>query len=276
MQNWCSVCSAACRARRPATAAAAPPGSKILLNVSPFPRLKVPRIEVSLGLRRLTCDAIKAAITGMDIYGQTNEIRLDERQLSEDLGVSRTPIREALTVLEQEGFVRSIPRRGVYVVRKTTREIIEMIMVWAAIESMSAGLAAARATAADLAALREMHAAFLTDPSDHVDEYSLANMAFHKEIIRLGGCELMTDMTTNIFVHMQPVRAMTMRQDNRAERSVKDHLAIIQALEDRDAALAERLVREHTLALAAHVERCGHGPDDAKLLMARGDKQREA
>ena len=226
-------------------------------EVANFPRLRVPRLDVSVGLRRLACDAIKAAITEMDIYGQPAEIRLDERQLSEDLGVSRTPIREALTVLEQEGFVRSVLRRGVYVVRKTKREIIEMITVWAAIESMAAGLAAARATPEDLAALRELHADFLASPLEHVDDYSRANMAFHKEIIRLGGCELMTQLTNNIFVHMQPVRAMTMRQDNRAERSVRDHLAIIDALERRDAALAERLVREHTLKLAAHVERHG-------------------
>ena len=261
---------------RPLQAQRLRPGSTILPAVPSVPRLNVSRIEVSLGLRRLTCDAIKAAITGMEIYGQPEEIRLDERQLSEDLGVSRTPIREALTVLEQEGFVRSIPRRGVYVVRKTTREIVEMIMVWAAIESMSAGLAAARVTAADLAALREMHAEFLADPGGQVDEYSLANMAFHKEIIRLGGCGLMTEMTTNIFVHMQPVRAMTMRQGNRAERSVQDHLAIIQALEDRDAALAERLVREHTMALAAHVGAHGYGPDAARLPGAREDRLREA
>jgi len=220
-----------------------------LTEMTAIPRLSVPRIDVSVGLRRLACDAIKAAITRMDIYGQPTEIRLDERQLSADLGVSRTPIREALTVLEQEGFVR-----------KTRREIVEMIMVWAAIESMAASLAAVRATPADLASLREMHAGFLVDPASHVDDYSQANMAFHKDIIRLGDCALMADMTNNIFVHMQPVRTMTMRQDNRAERSVRDHLAIIGALESRDAALAERLVREHTLNLAAHVERQLEGP----------------
>ena len=58
----------------------------------------------------------------MDIYDSRAELRLDERRLSQDLGVSRTPIREAMNRLEQEGFVRSIPRRGVFVVRKTKQE----------------------------------------------------------------------------------------------------------------------------------------------------------
>ena len=70
-------------------------------------RLKIQPLGISLGLRQQACEAIKRAIMAMDIYGHPEEIRLDERQLSQDLGVSRTPIREALSVLEQEGFVRS-------------------------------------------------------------------------------------------------------------------------------------------------------------------------
>jgi DNA-binding GntR family transcriptional regulator len=206
-----------------------------------FPRLKVEPLHVSVGLRRLACEAIKSAITEMDIYGRPGEIRLDERQLSQDLGVSRTPIREALSVLEQEGFVRTVPRRGIYVVRKTKREVIEMITVWAAIESLAARFAAKRASEG---------------------EYSQANMEFHKAIIRMGGCVLMSELTDSLFIHMRAVRAVTMRQDNRAERSILDHMNIISALESRDAELAERLVREHTLGLAEHVETHGEFLDD--------------
>src|SRR3546814_2855810 len=90
----------------------------------------------------------------MDIYGHHGEVRLDERQLSQDLGVSRTPIREAISLLEQEGFVRSVPRRGIFVVRKTKAEIIEMIYIWAALESMAARLATERASDDALASPR--------------------------------------------------------------------------------------------------------------------------
>ncbi|MGC1577735.1 MAG: GntR family transcriptional regulator [Beijerinckiaceae bacterium] len=233
-----------------------------MTDASAFPRLKVEPLHVSVGLRRLACDAIKSAITEMDIYGRPGEIRLDERQLSEDLGVSRTPIREALSVLEQEGFVRSVPRRGIYVVRKTKREVIEMITVWAAIESLAARFAAERASETDLRTLRELFAQFEENPSEHISEYSQANMAFHKAIIRMGGCGLMSELTDNLFIHMRAVRAVTMRQDNRARRSILDHMNIISALEKRDPDLAERLVREHTLGLARHVELNGEFLDD--------------
>src|SRR5215472_9962065 len=150
------------------------------------PRLRVEPLVVNLGLRKRACEAIKRAITEMDIYGHAGEIRLDERQLSQDLGVSRTPIREALTVLEQEGFVRAVPRRGIYVVRKTKREVIEMITVWAAMESLAARLACERASDAELHQLRQLFAEFGDDPSEHISEYSQANMAFHRTIIRMG------------------------------------------------------------------------------------------
>jgi DNA-binding GntR family transcriptional regulator len=237
-------------------------------------QLVVRPLEASLGLRRLASDAIKLAITEMDIYGQKEEVRLDERQLSRDLGVSRTPIREALSLLEQEGFVRSVPRRGIYIVRKTKRQIVEMITVWSAIESMAARLACVRATAAELAELRAI-AEFHKDPHDFVNEYSIANMAFHKAIIRMSGNVLMVEMTDNLFVHMRAIRAVTMRQEDRAHRSLIDHMNIVATIEARDEDLAARRVRDHTLGLAAHVE--AHGdfldrfdvePDSATASLA--------
>ena len=97
------------------------------------PTIDVLRLDTGTTFRKEAYAALKQAITAMDIYGHTREIRLDERRLSEGLGVSRTPIREAMTLLEQEGFVRTRPRRGIFVVRKTKREIVEMITVMSAL-----------------------------------------------------------------------------------------------------------------------------------------------
>ena len=192
----------------------------------------------------------------MNIYEGTGEPRLDERQLSGDLGVSRTPVREALARLEQEGLVRIVPRRGAFVARKTKAEILEMITVWAALESMAARLITERATDEEIASLRALFATIDGDTARaNIDEYSEMNIRFHQAIIGLCKSQLMETMTETLFIHMRSIRARTIGEDDRVQRSIIDHMNIIKALENRDAGLAERLSREHTLGLAAHVEK---------------------
>jgi DNA-binding GntR family transcriptional regulator len=223
-------------------------------------RLAVKPIDTSSSFRMQAYHALKRAILEMDVYDHPGEIRLDERQLSHDLGVSRTPIREAMSLLEQEGFVKTLPRRGVFVVRKSKREIVEMILVWAALESMAARLVCQNATDEEIASLRHLFDGFRNgEHTDHLEEYSQANIAFHSAIIRLSSCQLIADLTKNLFIHMRAIRKVTISEDNRAQRSIADHMAIIEALERRDTELAERLVRQHSLDLVAHVEtHCHH------------------
>ena len=213
-------------------------------------------IGASASLRDQAYVALKQMITEADIYAHPEEIRLDEKQLSAALGVSRTPIREAMTLLEQEGFLRTEPRRGIFIVRKTKKQIIEMIEIWAALESMAARLATLNASEAEIAALRRVFDEFRTStPAEHIDEYSDANIAFHQAIIRLSGSGLMERMIDNLFIHVRAIRRMTIAQSDRAARSIIDHMRIIEALERRDTEVAERLVRQHSLDLAAHVDR---------------------
>jgi DNA-binding GntR family transcriptional regulator len=223
-------------------------------------RLAVKPIDTTTSFRMQAYRSLKRAILEMDVYDHPGEIRLDERQLSQDLGVSRTPIREAMSLLEQEGFVKTLPRRGVFVVRKTKREIVEMILVWAALESMAARLVCHNATEDEIAGLRRLFDGFRAgEHTDLLEEYSEANIAFHSAIIRLSKCQLIADLTKNLFIHMRAIRKVTISEDNRAQRSIQDHMAIIEALEARDIERAERLVRQHTLDLAAHVEKhCHH------------------
>ena len=222
---------------------------------SPSPlSLQLRPLSVSASFRDQAYAALKQAITDADIYAHHEEIRLDERQLSQALGVSRTPIREAMTLLEQEGFLRTVPRRGVFIIRKTKKQILEMIEMWAALESMAARLATLNASDEDIGQLRHMFDNFRSDtPSEHIEEYSEANIAFHQAIIRLSGSHLMGQTIENLFIHVRAIRRMTISQRDRAERSIVDHMRIIEALEKRDTELAERLVRQHSLDLAAHV-----------------------
>ncbi len=200
--------------------------------------------------------ALKQAIMDAEIYTHNRELRLDERQLSRSLGVSRTPVREAMTLLEQEGFLRTVPRRGIFIVRKTKKQIIEMIEMWAAIESMAARLATVNASDAEIASLRTMFDEFRTaTPAEHIHEYSDANIRFHQALIGLSGSHLMGKTIESLFVHIRAIRRLTISQSDRAARSIVDHMRIIEALERRDTELAERLVRQHSLDLAAHVEK---------------------
>jgi DNA-binding GntR family transcriptional regulator len=236
--------------------AAVPARARELLPVNDsMPPLVVQPLAPSLSFRDRAYVALKQAIMDADIYGQKREIRLDERQLSQALGVSRTPVREAMTLLEQEGFLRSEPRRGVFIIRKTRREIIEMIEVSAALESMAARLAATRATAPEIAELRRMFDDFVNaNPEEHIDEYSDANLEFHQAIVRMSRSELIERMIENLFVHVRAIRRVTIGQAHRAERSIVDHMNIIEALTAGDADRAARLVLDHALGLAAHVE----------------------
>ena len=200
--------------------------------------------------------ALKDVIVSLNIYEQSSEVRLDERQLAQDLGISRTPVREAMAQLEREGFVRSVPRRGIYVVRKTKQEVIELITAWAALESMAARLITQIAADTEIARLRAMFATFENGTLHaKLDEYSEVNIEFHQTIIRMSRNRVLIDLAENLFTHMRMIRRKTIVEKDRADRSIRDHMNIIEALEARDTARAEALVRDHAIGLADHVAR---------------------
>jgi DNA-binding GntR family transcriptional regulator len=200
--------------------------------------------------------ALKDAIVAMDIYRSRADIRLDERRLAHHFGVSRTPVREAMAQLEREGFVRAVPRRGIYIVRKTRKEVIEMITAWAALEGMAARLITQNAPDAEIASLRQMFAKF-ENGGVHakLDEYSQVNIEFHQAIIGMSKNGVLISLAENLFTHMRMIRRKTIGEQDRADRSIRDHLDIIEALEKRDTRRAEDLVRDHALGLAEHVKK---------------------
>jgi DNA-binding GntR family transcriptional regulator len=220
------------------------------------PNLVLERIAPEETFKTKVYRTLKIAIINMDIYGTRQDSWIDERQLAEQLGVSRTPVREAVAMLEQEGFLKSLPRRGIMVLRKTKNEMIEMIQAWAALESMAARLVVERATDADIGKLRTLFKDFNEKhkPSDHINEYSQANIVFHQTLIGLSGSELLISMTDNLLLHVRGIGQMTTGREDRTSCTMADHLRIIEALERRDIDAAERLSREHTLGLVDFVE----------------------
>jgi DNA-binding GntR family transcriptional regulator len=217
-------------------------------------RLVVAPIDSRETFKDKAYTALRNLIVSSDVYRSRTDIRLDERQLAQDFGISRTPVREAMVQLEREGFVRSVPRRGVYVVRKTKSEVIELIQAWAALESMAARLLTQSASDADIAGLRRMFTTFEDDKLHaKLDEYSEVNINFHQTIIELSGNQVLIRLAENLFTHMRMIRGSTIGEDDRVERSIRDHMNIIHALEARDTERAEDLVRQHALGLAEHV-----------------------
>ena len=118
-------------------------------------RLKLKPVGINFSLKEHIYDVLKDAISSMNLYDADANLRLDERALAEQLGISRTPVREALTRLEQEGFVEVQPRRGVFIRRKSLEEVLDMIVVWASLESMAARLAIENAGDREIASLRK-------------------------------------------------------------------------------------------------------------------------
>jgi DNA-binding GntR family transcriptional regulator len=217
-------------------------------------RVAVAPIDTPASFKNKAYAALKDVIVSMDVYHSRADIRLDERRLARDFGVSRTPVREAMAQLEREGFVRAVPRRGIYVVRKTKTEVIEMITAWAALESMAARLITEHAGSEQIAGLRKMFATFEDGAlRAHLDEYSETNIEFHQSIIRMSGNSVLISLAENLFTHMRMIRRKTIVEQDRVERSIRDHMNIIKALEARDTARAEELVRNHALGLAEHV-----------------------
>jgi len=213
-------------------------------------------IDAGVSFKQKAYTALKNAIVSMDIYRNRDEIRLDERKLAQDFGISRTPVREAMAQLESEGFVRSVPRRGIYIVRKTKEEVIEMITAWAALEGMAARLMTQVASDEEISGLREMFATFENGHlRAHLDEYSDVNIEFHQTIIRLSHNAVLLELAENLFTHMRMIRRATIGEQDRADRSIRDHMNIIESIEARATDRAEQLVREHALGLAEHVRK---------------------
>jgi len=173
---------------------------------------------------------------------------LDEVELAKRFGVSRTPIREALSLLMGEGLVETRPRRGMVVAQVTPQRLIEMFEVMAELEAMCAQLAARRMSDEELAAIELAHeecrgAAAARDP----DLYFYANERFHYAIYAASHNSFLFEEAASLQRKLRPYRRLQLRVRNRTQRSFEEHQAIVDALHAGDSVQAGISVRAHVI-----------------------------
>lgn len=185
------------------------------------------------------------------IEGITAPIRVREEDLANQLGVSRTPVREALIRLESTGLVSLHPGRGAVLSPVSDAEYLEWLQLREQLEGFAAREAALNASQRDVERLRQIFAPFVDGESAEASPtaYGQANVCFHNEIIKLAHNDLLARVW-EAFGHRQTTfRRQTIKRLHRSSDSLREHLAIIDAIERRDAQLAETLAKEHVRAL---------------------------
>jgi DNA-binding GntR family transcriptional regulator len=173
---------------------------------------------------------------------------LDEVELTQRFGMSRTPVREALNQLAGEGLVEIRPRRGAVVAQATPQRIVEMFEVMAELEAMCARLAARRLTATDLQRMEVAHESCRAAAAGlDSDAYFYANEAFHEALYRGSHNGFLTDQSLNLQRKLRPYRRLQLRVRNRVSRSFEEHQAVLDALKAGDADRAVMAIRSHVI-----------------------------
>lgn len=172
--------------------------------------------------------------------------RIVEQTLSKELGVSRSPLREALRRLEQEGLVRASPRHGVSVTAPSEREVDEIYAVRTALEALAARLAAPRFDAKVAARLGEVldRQARSIGRGD-LEGAARADALFHEAILRSTENTRLVGIATELADFVRRVRLAVLAQPGRAAAVIREHRQILDALAAHDAARAERHMTDH-------------------------------
>lgn len=171
---------------------------------------------------------------------------LVESHLAAQLGVSRTPVREALRALEREGIIQALPGRRLIVTKPTEREIEQLYDIRIALEGLAVRGAAARATPADRAEIRatvvEMRAALARREMDRLEA---AGRRFHEALVRLSGNEMLVAMLDGLATRTHYLRRLGLRDPLLAAETMEDHAELCEAVLAGDGARAEAVSRRH-------------------------------
>jgi DNA-binding GntR family transcriptional regulator len=194
-------------------------------------------------LREIVFESVRGAIiSGVLKPGE----RMMEVQLAEKLGVSRTPIREAIRKLELEGLVIMMPRKGAYVADLSLKDITDVLEIRAALEGMAAGLAALRITDEEIEELEltalQFHQAIEADDFDMIVQ---KDIEFHDRIFKATRNDKLLQITNNLREQVQRFRIMYINKSNKSKDLAKEHYEIAEAISKRDINMAERIAKRH-------------------------------
>lgn len=206
--------------------------------------LKIPiEIDNYRPLREIVFEALRNAIVERKL--EPGE-RLMEVQLAEAMGVSRTPVREAIRRLELEGFVVMIPRKGAYVAQLSLKDIADAFEIRGALEGLAASLAAERATDEEIEKLELVIArtAECLD-SGNRDKAVELDIQFHEVLYQASRNERLTQMISNLREQILRFRTQSLAYPGRLAIAVHEHGLIVDAVAERDPGVARKRAQDH-------------------------------
>lgn len=174
--------------------------------------------------------------------------KLNERELSERLEVSRTPLREAVKMLAAEGLVALLPNRGAVVAQMSEQDVTDTFEVIAGLEGLSGELAAQRITEAELAEIRALHFEMLAAHARRdLPTYYALNARIHEHINAAARNPVLTQTWRNVNARLQALRFRSNLDDGKWRRAVEEHEQMVEMLASRDAEGLRALLTQHLL-----------------------------
>jgi DNA-binding GntR family transcriptional regulator len=172
--------------------------------------------------------------------------RISENELAERLAVSRTPVREALIRLRDERFVQIVPQLGTYVTRISAVAVADAQFIRESLECAAVRLAATRAEAADIAALRGLvrRQAEVSGHGDY-ERFAVLDDEFHAALCELAGHSVAWEVAERVKGHLNRVRRLSLPQPHYLEEMVSEHGHVLEALAQADPDAAEAALRHH-------------------------------
>ena len=196
---------------------------------------------------RLPSAKIRDSLEQRIVEGELgNGKRLDETELSNFYGVSRTPVREALQRLAESGLAEHLPRRGTFVRSPSLSQLVEMFEVMAELECMAIRLAARRATSNDIDALeKDNETCRAAVAANDTKKYYEINARLHGHIYQMSGNSFLANEARRLHDRLRPFRRLQLRVRGRMEESMAEHDIILAALRDGDADRAMETMKKH-------------------------------